>query len=79
MAVKKSKATGSGGVKGFFTRASQSFYAAGMYAKDTGLWLGRMSGKIGLIIATTSIVTLMPLIFEIIREGQVRLQLPLGE
>ena len=70
MAAKKS--SGGGGIKGFLTRAGSSFYAGGMYAKEKGMWLAQKAGRIGFIIATTSIVTLMPLIFEITREGQVR-------
>ena len=67
----KTKSSG-GGIKGFLSRAGSSFYAGGLYVKEKGLWLAKMSGKVGFIIATTSIVTLMPLIFEITREGQVR-------
>ena len=70
MAAKKSGS--GGGIKGFLTRAGSSFYAGGMYAKEKGMWLAQKAGRIGFIIATTSIVTLMPLIFEITREGQVR-------
>jgi len=69
MAAKKSSG---GGIKGFLTRAGSSFYAGGIYAKEKGFWLAQKAGRIGFIIATTSIVTLMPLIFEITREGQVR-------
>mmetsp|Transcript_26233 Transcript_26233/g.75759 ORF Transcript_26233/g.75759 Transcript_26233/m.75759 type:complete len:111 (-) Transcript_26233:327-659(-) len=68
MAAKKS--SGSGGIKGFLTRAGSSFYAGGLYAREKGVWLAQKAGRIGFIIATTSIVTLMPLIFEITREGQ---------
>ena len=69
MAAKKS--SGGGGIKGFLTRAGSSFYAGGLYAREKGMWLAQKAGRIGFIIATTSIVTLMPLIFEITREGQV--------
>ena len=33
--------------------------------------VAQMAGKVGFVVATTSIVVLMPLIFEIMREGQV--------
>eukprot|EP00562_Extubocellulus_spinifer_P013871 CAMPEP_0178565482 /NCGR_PEP_ID=MMETSP0697-20121206/14192_1 /TAXON_ID=265572 /ORGANISM="Extubocellulus spinifer, Strain CCMP396" /LENGTH=110 /DNA_ID=CAMNT_0020199105 /DNA_START=21 /DNA_END=353 /DNA_ORIENTATION=+ len=66
----KTKSSSGGGIKGFLSRAGSSFYAGGLYAKEKGLWLAKMSGKVGFIIATTSIITLMPLIFEITREGQ---------
>mmetsp|Transcript_14702 Transcript_14702/g.35201 ORF Transcript_14702/g.35201 Transcript_14702/m.35201 type:complete len:110 (+) Transcript_14702:183-512(+) len=69
MAAKKSSG-GGGGIKGFLTRAGSSFYAGGLYAREKGAWLAQKAGRIGFIIATTSIVTLMPLIFEITREGQ---------
>ena len=71
MAAKKSSSGGGGGIKGFLTRAGSSFYAGGLYAREKGAWLAQKAGRIGFIIATTSIVTLMPLIFEITREGQV--------
>lgn len=61
-----------GGLKGFMERAGSSFLSAGMFAKDTGTWLGQMAGKLGFIVATTSMVVLMPLLFEIGRETQVR-------
>ena len=61
-----------GGIKGFFTRAGASFLAGGLYAKEKAWTLAKMGGKVGFYVATTSIVVLMPLIFEIMREGQVR-------
>jgi hypothetical protein len=59
------------GLKGFFTRASKSFYEGGLFAKDSSMWLAKWAGKIGFVVATTSMVVLMPLLFEIAREGQV--------
>ena len=69
--VAKKSSSGGGGIKGFLTRAGSSFYAGGLYAREKGMWLAQKAGRIGFIIATTSIVTLTPLIFEITREGQV--------
>lgn len=66
---KKSK-NESGGIKGFLSRAGKSFYSGGLFAKDTSLWLSEKLLKVGFVIATTSLVTLMPLIYEISREGQ---------
>lgn len=37
--------------------------------------VAKMAGNVGFVVATTSIVVLMPLIFEIMREGQVSLRL----
>lgn len=65
------KRKSNGGLKGFFSRASKSFKTGGLYARDQSLWLTEKLMKLGLIIATTSIVVLMPLVFEIAREGQV--------
>jgi hypothetical protein len=52
------------------------FYAGGMYARDTGMvWLKHgyiYGGHISFFLATTSMIVLMPLMFEIAREGQVR-------
>jgi hypothetical protein len=61
-----------GGLKGFFVRAGTSFYSGGLYVKEKSWMIAQMAGKVGFIVATTSIVVLMPLIFEIMREGQVR-------
>ena len=61
-----------GGVKGFLTRAGKSFYAGGTYLKEKSWMAAKMAGNVGFVVATTSIVVLMPLIFEIMREGQVR-------
>mmetsp|Transcript_18044 Transcript_18044/g.52255 ORF Transcript_18044/g.52255 Transcript_18044/m.52255 type:complete len:146 (-) Transcript_18044:403-840(-) len=68
----KTKSSTGGGVKGFLGKAGRSFYAAGSFTKDKGLWLTQFGAKVGFIIATTSITMLMPLIFEISREAQVR-------
>mmetsp|Transcript_13253 Transcript_13253/g.20041 ORF Transcript_13253/g.20041 Transcript_13253/m.20041 type:complete len:110 (+) Transcript_13253:83-412(+) len=59
-----------GGIKGFLTRAGTSFYAGGMYFKEKSWVVAKKAGNIGFVLATTSIVVLMPLIFEIMREGQ---------
>lgn len=61
-----------GGLKGFFQRAGNSFKSGGLFAKDSASWLVAKGAAIGFIVATTSMITLMPLLFEIAREGQVR-------
>eukprot|EP00553_Chaetoceros_curvisetus_P015455 CAMPEP_0204651752 /NCGR_PEP_ID=MMETSP0718-20130828/13910_1 /ASSEMBLY_ACC=CAM_ASM_000674 /TAXON_ID=230516 /ORGANISM="Chaetoceros curvisetus" /LENGTH=108 /DNA_ID=CAMNT_0051675593 /DNA_START=73 /DNA_END=396 /DNA_ORIENTATION=- len=61
---------GSGGLKGFFTRAGKSFMTGGLFARDQSVWMAEKLAKIGFIVATTSIVVFMPLVFEIAREGQ---------
>jgi hypothetical protein len=68
----KSKSA-NGGLKGFFSRASKSFMSGGLYSKEKSTWLAEKLCRIGFILATTSIVLLMPLVFEIAREGQVSL------
>jgi hypothetical protein len=70
MKTKNSKSTG--GIKGFLQRAGKSFQVGGLLAKDWGFWLAKKSGRIGFILATTSMVVLMPLMLEIGREAQVR-------
>ena len=62
-----------GGIKGFLTRAGKSFYAGGLLAKDWTWWLAQRGGQFGLVLASTSMVILMPLIFEINREVGVRI------
>eukprot|EP00980_Cylindrotheca_fusiformis_P008884 scaffold1900_cov123-Cylindrotheca_fusiformis.AAC.10 len=57
-----------GGIKGFFERASKSFSKAGGVAKDWSWWLAGHGARVGLFLASTSMVVLMPLIFEINRE-----------
>eukprot|EP00531_Pseudo-nitzschia_arenysensis_P003600 CAMPEP_0116123674 /NCGR_PEP_ID=MMETSP0329-20121206/4872_1 /TAXON_ID=697910 /ORGANISM="Pseudo-nitzschia arenysensis, Strain B593" /LENGTH=113 /DNA_ID=CAMNT_0003617601 /DNA_START=33 /DNA_END=374 /DNA_ORIENTATION=+ len=57
-----------GGVKGFFTRAAASFQQGFQISRDVGYWLAMKGGSIGLVLASTSMVILMPLIFEINRE-----------
>jgi hypothetical protein len=71
-AMRKDQKQQQGGLKGFFLRAGKSFWGGGLFAKDTSLWMAQWAGKIGFIVATTSMVVLMPLLFEIGRETQVR-------
>lgn len=74
MAPTKSKG---GGVKGFFTRAATSFQEGFKFSRDAAYWLAMKSGRIGLVLASTSMVVLMPLIFEINREITVRVPVTL--
>lgn len=62
--------SGTGGLKGFFTNAASSFSTGGAFLKDKSTWLAEKLAKAGFIVATASFVILMPLIFEISREGQ---------
>lgn len=59
-----------GGIKGFLGRAGKSFYAGGMFFKEKSWMVAKKAGNVAFVVATTSIVVLMPLIFEIMREGQ---------
>jgi hypothetical protein len=61
-----------GGIKGFLMKAGQSFMTGGLVARDWSWWLAQKGGRIGLVLASTSMVILMPLIFEINREVTVR-------
>lgn len=61
-----------GGIKGFLTKAVQSFSTGGALATQWGYWLAQKAGHIGIIVASTSMVIFLPLIFEINREVQVR-------
>jgi hypothetical protein len=66
----------SGGLKGAIQKTGKFFFAGSMYARDKGTELlkygYKFGGKTAFCIATTSMVILMPLLFEIAREGQVR-------
>mmetsp|Transcript_9194 Transcript_9194/g.19295 ORF Transcript_9194/g.19295 Transcript_9194/m.19295 type:complete len:116 (+) Transcript_9194:126-473(+) len=66
--TKESSKTKSGGVKGFFTRAASSFQQGFQISKQWSYWLAQKGGTVGLFLASTSMVVLMPLIFEINRE-----------
>lgn len=68
--VAKRKTKTSGGLKGFFSKAASSFSTGGAYLKDKSYWLAEKLAKAGFIVATASFVLVMPLIFEISREGQ---------
>ena len=61
-----------GGIKGFLQKTGKF----GIWAFESGnslaQWTYRYGGKAAYILATTSMVVLMPLLFEITREGQVR-------
>mmetsp|Transcript_25787 Transcript_25787/g.61080 ORF Transcript_25787/g.61080 Transcript_25787/m.61080 type:complete len:115 (-) Transcript_25787:326-670(-) len=68
----------SGGLKGFLQRASSSFLKAFDASKEYGSLFAHYGGQVGIFLASTSMVVLMPLIFEINREvmmiGSERLQ-----
>jgi hypothetical protein len=66
----------SGGLKGFLERATTSFGKAFDLSREWGWYLAQKGGTVGLFLASTSMVVLMPLIFEINREVMVRAQAP---
>ncbi|MGK3752432.1 MAG: hypothetical protein ACI8RD_004736 [Bacillariaceae sp.] len=59
-----------GGIKGFFHRAGNSFQQGFQFSKEWSWWITQKGGTVGLFLASTSMVVLMPLIFEINREIQ---------
>ena len=71
--ARRNTSNSSGGLKGFFLKAGKSFYTGGIFAKDQSYKIASMLGKFGFIFATTCIVAFVPLVFEISREGQVRM------
>jgi hypothetical protein len=74
MSVSKSN----GGLKGIIQKTGRVFYAGGMYAKESGMDLLKKAyvygGNVSFFLATTSMLVLMPLMFEIAREAQVSLE-----
>lgn len=68
------KAEKVGGIKGFFQKASASFSKGGIWLSTQTMWLSQKALYVGFVIASTSFITLMPLLFEIGRETQVRKQ-----
>jgi uncharacterized membrane protein (UPF0136 family) len=72
MSINKSDAAPPvGGIKGFFLKAGKSFTAGATLGREWSWWLVQKGGTVGLFLASTSMVILMPLIFEINREVQV--------
>ena len=57
-----------GGIKGFFNRAASSFQQGFQFSREWSYWFAQKGGTVGLFLASTSMVVLMPLIFEINRE-----------
>lgn len=68
----------SGGLKGFLRETGALIYAGGRLVRERGydaLKLGyAYGGQVAYSLATLSMVVLMPLLFEIAREGQVRVR-----
>ena len=73
----ESSSNAGGGLKGLLLRTSAWAYETGLYARDKGSeslkWVVKKGGNLAFALATTSMIVLMPLLFEIAREGQVRL------
>ena len=61
----------SGGLKGFISRAKTSSLALFTEVQSKGWTVANFLGKSGMVLATTAIIVLMPLIMEISRETQV--------
>ena len=66
----------SGGLKGFLRETGALLYAGSKLVRERGfdaLKVGyAYGGQLAFSLATVSMVVLMPLLFEIAREGQVR-------
>ena len=66
----------SSGLKGLLQSTGKAVYAAGLLARDYGTvaarWSYRYGGGLAFVMATTSMIVLMPLMFESSREVQVR-------
>lgn len=65
----------SGGLKGIIQRTGQTIFSAGLIIRDYGTvaarWGYKIGGNVAFVMATTSMIVLMPLIFESTREVQV--------
>ena len=66
----------SGGLKGLLQMTGKSIFTAGVIVRDYGTiaarWGYKIGGNVAFVMATTSMIVLMPLIFESTREVQVR-------
>jgi hypothetical protein len=69
-----SVATRNGGIRGFLERANKSFQLGFAFSREWFWWLAQKGGSVGLFLASTSMVVLLPLIFEINREAMVSLE-----
>lgn len=65
---KDSKKVKGDGLKGFFNRAANSFQQGFHFSREFSYWLAQKCGNVGLVLASTSMIVLLPLIFEINRE-----------
>lgn len=68
------EATRNGGLKGLIKKTGKFFTAGGIFVRDNGTIVAKTcyewGGWMAFVAATTSMVVLMPLIFEMAREGQ---------
>lgn len=64
-----------GGLKGLIQKTGGTLYATGLIVRDYGTvalrWSYKYGGNVAFVVATTSMVVLLPLIFESSREVQV--------
>ena len=67
--------TQSGGLKGLLQKTGKTIFSAVVVIRDCGTmaarWSYKVGGNVAFVMATTSMVVLMPLIFESTREVQV--------
>lgn len=64
-----------GGLKGLLQTTGKTIFSAGVTIRDYGTiaarWGYKIGGNVAFVMATTSMIVLMPLIFESTREVQV--------
>ena len=69
-------AKSAGGLKGLIQSTGKAVYSASVLARDYGTvaarWSYRFGGGLAFVLATTSMIVLMPLMFESSREVTVR-------
>jgi hypothetical protein len=65
----------SGGLKGLIQKTGKTIFSVGVIVRDYGTiaarWSYKIGGNVAFVMATTSMIVLMPLIFESTREVQV--------
>ena len=65
-----------GGIKGFIQRTGKLVIGTGTWIAQTGaMFTYKWGGHAAFVIATSSVLVLMPLLFEISREGEARFPL----
>ena len=72
--MSKESRSGSGGIKGMIQRTGKFVHSTGTWVAHAGataaMFTYKWGGQAAFVVATSSVLVLMPLLFEIAREGE---------